>query len=173
MAVEGLKEAIAANLDWLRAIRLADRIEWVWLGVPAAFSLVVLAACLAFTRTPVANSLIGATAHLCFVLCLYFSAPRNRLLPLSLVVFLSELNLLIYIWNAAPKPGVVLVTYGVLAGIAAVISTVVYRAALRRLALLHSASTKDDFRWLVAAAPLSLRHQARRIVRSFPERKAE
>jgi len=164
MADDSLREAIAANLDWLKGIRLADRSEWAWLGVPAALSLIVLAACLAFTATPPAYSLTGAAAHLSFVICLYFAAPRTWLPPLSLLIFLSEMNLLIYIWTGAPKLGAVQLTYGILALIAASATVVASFAAQRKLGRLDSASGKDDFHWLVTAAPLSLRRRSRSIV---------
>jgi hypothetical protein len=173
MAANGLKGAIAANLEWIRGVRLADRIEWVWLAVPAALSVIVLAACLALTQTSPVYSLIGAAAHLCFVICLYFSVPRNWLPPLSLLVFLSEINLLIYIWNAAPKLGVVLLSYGLFAAIGAAVSVAAYRRALNALTRLKPASSKEDFRWLVTAAPLSIRRKARRIVSNMVEPKQD
>ena len=168
MAQDDLKEAIAANLDWIRRIRLADTIEWVWLGVPAALGIVLLAVCLAFTNAE-PYAVTGSAAHLTLELCLYFAAPRHWLLLLSLLVFISELNLLIYIWNSAPKLESVLLTYGAIAAIALLVSAAAYRRAVARLALLNGASHKDDFRWLVTSAPPILRHRARAVVNSVNE----
>jgi hypothetical protein len=164
MAHSGLTDAIAANHEWLSNIRLTDRIEWVWIGVPAGLSVIVLASLLAFTTQPPVYPMIGSAAHLCCCGCLYFAAGRHWLPLFALLLFISEINLLIFSSSAGPQLSSVLLIYGVIAICAVLLAVVLFRRTLDRLAELDGDSVKDDFRWLVTSAPLVLRRRARAIV---------
>lgn len=159
-----LKDAIEANLHWLRNIRLTDSAEAVWLAIPGVLAVVVFVVLLAGGAADVFLAATAAVAHLICIACIYLSASRSWLWKLALIVTLSEINLLIYVWVGGPKLQAVIFTYAAIAVLAVFASSLAAPRIRNEITALHGGCEKEHCKWLVTRAPLSVRRLAQQVL---------
>ena len=168
---DGIREALNTHGDWLRTLRWVSTTERVLPIVCGVLLLPALAIPAAFGHFNAAWS--AAIGHALLLLAAAYLAPRWLSSACLALIALSILNFTIL--SISPLSGLAMLggSIGWL-GLLSLPLTIVGHFRLRRCwQAVAGYVTRDDFRWLLTQAPLMLRWQMRRGLRSLPGTDAE
>jgi hypothetical protein len=152
---DALRRVIARELDWLAGLRWVGGLEY-WLTVAAAVG-IAFTAFVAVGQTADPAALSISAAHFMLLVAAVAAAPRRLSWPLLATLVLSLLNYTILLLVHSPLLRTITLGYlwaGCAAGLAAL---AVGPGLTRRWAAIADYAGRDDFQWLLTAAPLWVR----------------
>jgi len=168
---DALRTALAKHRDWLvrlRWVTFAERaLAWGSLGGCALMFTVA-----AVLASPLA-ALLSVGGHLLLLLAVLVLVPRRFSTALLGIVLLSLLNFSIASLAQYALLTVIAWTYFILGLVLAAIALAAWPSFNRRWQAVADYRSRDDFRWLLTAAPLYLRWRMHNAIHELYEETAE
>jgi hypothetical protein len=144
-----------ASVEWLRGLRWVERAELRWvIAMPILLAVWVLAL---LAYAPLPTLALALCSHGMLGLCALSCAPRGRLAPWCGLVLLSQIHFLVFAMLGFTQLELLAWIY---TGLAAAVLAACCALLLRdrsRYRKSAGARLREDYRWLLAHAPLPWR----------------